>query len=138
MVVGFETDDPAAATAALILYTVYRSRDESFKVTPDMWGRIERALISSAKRATSLADLLQSLKPKLRCSTLTAPRQATYGDRWAELTDVLSSANADGVLQTAYRRASYVVLLVRDRLERERADRAAGAESRETTDTEAM
>ena len=138
MTAGFETDDAAAATAALILYTVYRSRDESFKVTPDMWGRIERALISSAKRATSLADLLQTLKPKLRCSTLAIPRGAAGAARWSELVAALGYADAGAVLRTAYRRASYVVLLVRDRLERERADRAAGAESQETTDTEAM
>ena len=138
MVVGFETDDPAAATAALILYTVYRSRDESFKVTPDMWGRIERALISSAKRATSLADLLQTLKPKLRCSTLVIPRGAAGAARWTEMVAALGYADASEVLRTAYRRASYVVLLVRDRLERERAERDGTDGAPESTDTAAM
>ena len=52
MIYGFDTQDKEAATAALIVYAIYRSRDiKRFKVSTQMWGQIERFVKSSAKRA---------------------------------------------------------------------------------------
>ena len=57
MVFGFDTGDENAGMAALLVYGVYRSRDiKRFKVTPDMWGIIERGVKSSATRAVELYD----------------------------------------------------------------------------------
>lgn len=141
---GFDTDDLDAATAALLVYVVWRSRDRArFKVTPDVWGQVERFTKSSAKRATTLPRFLEALKPRLLCATL-HPRAMEVGmtgviplvelgtGEFAQveprdgepqrefLTGVLRAANERRVLDLLYRETAWVILLVRDRLERER------------------
>jgi hypothetical protein len=141
MYYNFDTDDHAAATAALLVYAIYRSRDiKRFKVTPDMWSMIERAVKSASKRAGDLGDFIEKLKPKLHCPTI-HPRWAnTRPDgiismkimpdgsvvevqdkgRRQFLTDVLKEVDHRDVLDYLYRKTALVVLLVRDRLEREK------------------
>ena len=76
MLYGFDTDDENAAVAALCLYAIYRSRNpRRLKVTPDFWGVIERAVRSTAKRATTIPVWIEKLKPKLGCETI-SPRWA--------------------------------------------------------------
>lgn len=142
MIYGFETDDHNEATAALLVYVTYRSRDPSkFKVTPDMWGLIERAVKASAKRATSIPRFIETLKPKLSCPTL-HPRWMETGiageitltpvqgggfvqlendpDRREFLAGPINDADASAVLDVLYRETAWIVLLVRGRLEREK------------------
>lgn len=145
MYYGFDTDDRAAATAALLTYAIYRSRDRKrYKVTPDMWGQIERFVKAAAKRATTLPAFMEALKPRLACATI-HPRwmeagikgdislmartnsagQTEYvryaGPEQREfLTRVLEATEHGAVLERAYRETAWVVLLVRDRLEREK------------------
>lgn len=139
---GFQTRDQAAAVAALMVYGVYRSRDQKrFKITPDMWARIERATKSAAKRAFDLNDFVERLKPKLQCSTIN-PRWMDTGladtvtfrvdratgeiigsgaaDRRTFWVDVLDNADHRAALDTLYRKTAYVIALVRDRIEREK------------------
>lgn len=138
---GFDTDDEHAATAALIVYAIYRSRDQGrIKVTPDFWGRIERAVKATAKRAATIPDFVERLKPKLGCSTIN-PKWAKAGagglitmaadprtgelrqvsqDKREFLTQVIAEADDRAVIEAAYRHTAYVVLLVRDRIEREK------------------
>lgn len=141
MYYNFDTDDETAATAALLVYAVYRSRDpKRFKVSPDMWGMIERAVKSVAKRAADLGEFIERLKPKLMCPTIQPRWAKTIPDgmvsmkmmpdgtiaqvqdrgRRQFLTDVLQEIDQREVLDVLYRKASLVVLLVRDRLEREK------------------
>lgn len=139
MIFNFDTDQQHEAVAALLVYAVYRSRDKRFKVTPDMWGRIERAVESAAKRAEDLGEFLQRLKPKLSCPAINPKWAKVPGDlmtmkalpdgtlaqvedagRRQFLTGVLREADAFRVLECLRRKAALVVLLVRDRLERER------------------
>lgn len=43
MIYNFDTNAQHEAVSALLVYAVYRSRDRKrFKVTPEMWGQIER------------------------------------------------------------------------------------------------
>ncbi len=147
MYYGFNTTNEDAAIGALIVYGIYRSRDmKSFKVTPDMWGTIERAVKSSAKRAIDLNDFIERLKPKLRCSTIKPQymklddemismkldpetgdmvQVQDFGKRefWVEL---LEECNHEKVLDRLYNRTSLIIALVRDRLERERPLEAKG------------
>lgn len=139
---GFDTDDPHAATAALLVYVVWRSRDpRRFAITPDVWARVERFAKGSAKRATSLPDFLERLKPRLVCGTL-APRWmavglageipmvvtdegyriqvSAEGEQREFLARVIEDADAPAVLRRLSRETAWVILLVRDRLERER------------------
>ncbi len=78
---GFDTDDEPAATAALVLYVVYRSRDKArLKVTPDLWARVERALKDASKRAKTLPDLIEALKsPRRLCAPTLHPRHMQVG-----------------------------------------------------------
>ena len=141
MYYNFDTDEHRAAVAALLVYAIYRSRDtKRFKISLDMWGVIERAVTSASKRAGDLADFIQKLKPKLHCPTIqprwanTMPEgmismkmmpdgsiaQVEDKGRRQFLTDVLQEVNHREVLEYLYRKTAVVVLLVRDRLEREK------------------
>lgn len=147
MYYGFDTDDENAAIAALLVYGVYRSRDQKrFKVTPDMWGIIERAVKSSAKRAMDLHDFIEKLKPKLSCSsiqprwmdteshTLTMVQDLRDGSfvqvedkgRRKFWVEILEEIDHGPVLEILYRKTAWVIALVRDRLEREKPLEAAG------------
>ena len=142
MIYGFDTTDDAAATASLLLYAIWRSRDRKrFKITPELWGQVERFTKAAAKRAYSLPDFIERLKPRLCCDSLD-PRAMRIGasgvipllavgdgafieqDAPAEqrefLTALLDQADTKAVLTVLYRETAYAVLLVRDRLERER------------------
>ncbi len=141
MYYGFDTSDENAAVGALLVYGIYRSRDvRRFKVTPDMWAVIERAVKSCAKRALDLNDFVEKLKPKLHCDTIqprwmktTDALVSTYVDPASgeimELneegkrdfwTRLLEEADHHAVLERLYKRTSLIIALVRDRLERER------------------
>lgn len=151
MYYGFNTGDENAALGALLVYGIYRSRDvKRFKVTPDMWGIIERAVKSTAKRALDLHDFIERLKPRLMCSTLKPKWMAT--DEEALLSPVAMAVNREtgeiiqkqdkgrrqfwveileqidhqAVLDILYKKTSWVIALVRDRLERERPLEVSG------------
>lgn len=145
---NFDTSNENAATAALLVYAIYRSRNvKRFKVTPDMWGMIERAVKSASKRAGDLGDFIEKLKPKLHCETIHPRWQKT--DPFSEedkrlinmvamsdgsfveigekgkgkrqfLVGVLEEVDHRAVLDFLYRKTALVILLVRDRLEREK------------------
>lgn len=156
MIYQFDTDDQAAATAALLVYAIYRSRDaRRFKVTPDMWAQIERFTKASAKRAASIPAFIESLKPRLQCGTI-HPRWMETGIKGllpitdaaghtsyiqaAEsrefLTGVLAAADPREVLRRLYAETAWVILLVRDRLEREKPIEDRLTAAIDTTDTE--
>lgn len=142
MIYQFDTEDRHAATGALLVYAIYRSRDRRrYKVTPDMWSQIERFVKAAAKRAESLMRFVEALKPRFACGTI-HPRWMEVGvtgaiplarsghgeliqlanqpDQREFLTGVLDHADHARVLDALYHETAWVVLLVRDRLERER------------------
>ena len=149
LILQFDTEDQAAAIAALLLYATYRSRDRGrLKVTPDLWAQVERFTKASAKRAQSLPVFIETLKPRLGCGTLhprwladdsmpaRVSRVALHDRDTGALDAVMELSGAGGgrafgtgllsraperqVLDRLYRQTAWVVLLVRDRLERER------------------
>ena len=142
MIYNFDTSDENAATAAFLVYAVYRSRDmKRFKVTPSMWDTIERAVKSVAKRAEDMAEFIEKLKPKLACSSIKPKWAKTIPDGMISMiqgpdgelmeigqeqekrqfmTDLIEDADDKAVLDVLYRKAALVVLLVRDRIEREK------------------
>jgi len=147
VIYGFDTADEPSALGALLVYAIWRSRDPSrLRVTPDLWGMVERAVKSSAKRALALDDFIERLKPKLGCSSI-QPRWMRHGILPALLTvntatgevyevhderrqfnwvGLLEQADHQLVLRRLYERTSLIVALVRDRLERERPLEARG------------
>ena len=151
MIYNFDTDSRNEALAALLVYGIYRSRDmKRYKVTPDMWGQIERFAKSAAKRSVTLPDFIERLKPRLSCSTL-HPRwmktsgfaavtmyvdrstgeviqPANQGERefWVR---ELGEANHRATLKCLYQNTALVIALVRDRLEREKPLEALGLDA---------
>jgi hypothetical protein len=141
MYYNFDVDDQSSAVGALLVYTIYRSRDiKRFKVTPEMWGTIERAVKSVSKRSVDLGEFIEKLKPKLACSTIhprwaqTIPEYIISMQRMQDgtlvhvqdrgkrtfLTDVLQEVEHRLVLDILYKKTTLIILLVRDRLEREK------------------
>lgn len=141
MYYNFDTEDHGQAVAALLVYAVYRSRDKKrFKISLDMWGQLERAAKGVAKRAGDLGEFIEKLKPKLMCPTIQPRWAKTIPDgmvtmrvlddgsvaelqdqgRRQFLTDVLQEVDHKEVLEILYRKTAIVILLVRDRLEREK------------------
>jgi hypothetical protein len=151
VIYGFETEDENAAVAAMIVYVIWRSRDRAkFKITPEVWGQVERFTKDAAKRAKTLPDFIESLKKPSRMNAPTLqPRYMEVGvkgdipmvtivgedgsfkeaikfgaDRDIGLrefgTRVFERADATQVIRAAYKNTGWVVLLVRDRLEREK------------------
>lgn len=143
MIYGFDTSNEHAAMGALLIYGVYRSRDmKRFKITPDMWGIIERGVKGSATRAVELYDFIEKLKPKLSCSTL-HPRwmktdesslltmyvdsstgelmqRGAQEERRQFWVQELERADHEAVLHILRYQTARVIALVRDRLEREK------------------
>lgn len=138
MIYNFDTDDRAAATAALIVYAIYRSRDRKrFKVSPEMWGQIDRFVKASAKRATSIPRFIDGLMPRMCCPSINPKwmdvgvngRLTQFGNEFMEfpnenqrefLTGILAEVDHSDVINALYRETTWIVLLVRDRLEREK------------------
>lgn len=143
MIYGFDTDDAAAAAGAVLVYAIYRSRDtRRYRGAPDMWGQIERFVKSSAKRARSLPEFVESLKPKVACDTIhpyamrigvtgEIPMVDTGTGEYIQpatpegqrefLTQLFKNVDHRQVVDSLYRETAYIILLVRDRLEREKA-----------------
>lgn len=140
MYYNFDTSNENAAIAALLVYGVYRSRDvKRFKVSPDMWGIIERGVKSSAKRALDLTDFIEKFKPKMHCGTI-QPRHMQLNEQLLGMvqmpdgsiihkedkgkrqfwTEILEEADDETVLDVLFRKTSLVIALVRERLEREK------------------
>lgn len=144
---GFDTDSEISATGALMLYAVYRSRNtKRFKISLDMWSKIERFVKASAKRATSLSIFLDKLKPKICCESI-SPKWMEVGlkndlsllinkDKKGEIKDIVEVEGKDKqrefmtpifrkgideqVLEKLYKETTLIIMLVRERLERER------------------
>jgi hypothetical protein len=125
---GYDTDRADAAVAACIVHVIYASRDRSrFKVDTEMWARIERFVKSAAKRSGSLGIFVERLKPRLSCDTV---RPSRYDDDSRDfMTGLLSRPPCDAadIIRALYRETSLVVLLVRDRIEREKTELQAAA-----------
>jgi hypothetical protein len=147
MYYGFETENENAALGALIVYGIYRSRDmKRLKITPDIWNQIERAVKSSAKRAIDLHDFIEKLKPRLMCSglkprwmnteasTITMFVDKTTGEVYQKSdkgrrqfwVEIFESVDHQPILEVLYQKTSWIIALVRDRLERERPLETSG------------
>jgi len=143
VIFNFDTDEHETAVAALVVYAIYRSRDKRrFKVSPEMWGQIERFTKASAKRAINLPRFMDSMMPRMQCPSinpkwmevgikggLLARENSAGGTEFMEfkaddsrefMTQVLNGVDHMSVINKLYKETQWVVLLVRERLEREK------------------
>lgn len=150
---GFMTKSETKAKAALIIYAVYRSRIPSRAPSGlDMWAKIERFARSASKRSESIEQFLQLFKKRMGCETLN-PRWLkdiksanammdesgnimVFNDECrsfgVELFDTEPEEQKE-VVQTIYESTQTIILLVRDRLEREKI---AGVKEQEGEENE--
>lgn len=139
MIYSFDTNNEHAATAALIVYACYKSRDTAkFKVSPDMWGIIERSCKACSKRASTLKDFIEKFKVKVQCSTINpkytssnlsseiiirtddgfiTKKNSRSREFWCSL---IEDADNEKVLSELYNHTAFTIVLVRERLEREK------------------
>lgn len=138
MIYNFDTEKNDEATAALIVYAIYRSRDRKrFKVSPEMWGQIDRFVKASAKRAQTIPQFIDGFMPKMSCASIhpkamevaVTGRLLQVGNEFMEfkqddkrtfLTRVVADCNEKNVLNKLYKETAWIVMLVRDRLEQEK------------------
>ena len=143
MFFGFNTENSTVAAGALLVYATYKSRD--VKRGPsgyDMWEQIERFTRRAAKRADDVSDFLNKFKPLMACGTLN-PRfcktgvaannavieedgsvivkseESPHRDFMIAITEA-PQEEQEKVVDCLYSQAQRIILLVRDRLEREK------------------
>lgn len=139
MIYNFDTEKNEDAIAALVVCAIYRSRDKKmFKVSPEMWGQIERFCKASAKRALNTQQFIESFKKKMCCHSISPKwtevgvkgRLVKYGSDYIELeqdekreflTSILKDVNHKAILDILLKETSWVIALVRDRIEQEKS-----------------
>lgn len=141
MLLGFDTENEVKANAAFIIYVIYKSRDKKRGPSGvDMWGQIERFAKASAKRAEGIDDFVESFKRKMACTTIN-PRwmendTESTNARVMKNGEIMVFSNYDSrsfgldvfenerlgkeVVDCIYSKTQIIILLVRDRLEREK------------------
>lgn len=138
MIYNFDTDNRDYAICALLVYAIYRSRDKAkFKVTPEMWGQIQRFVQASAKRAKTMPQFINKLQAKMSCPAIN-PKWIEVGikgrlfnsggtlidipnkQRRGFLTEVVSYIDDEKLMEILLIETQFIILLVRDRLETEK------------------
>lgn len=146
MLFGFDTENETVAAGCLLVYAVYKSRD--VKRGPsgyDMWEQIERFTRRAAMRADEIGEFLESFKRQMACGTINPKWCSTgvvamnamqfadgsifvHGDNGSDdaprdfmISIIEASADKQQeIMDTLYEQSQRVILLVRDRLEREK------------------
>lgn len=140
MLLGFGTENEIKAKAAYIVYVIYKSRDTKRGPSGvDMWGQIERFAKASAKRSEGIDAFVNTFKRKMACATIN-PRWMKNGNatnaRVMKNNEIIVFNNVDTrtfgldvfddeesgkeVVKCIYEKTQIIILLVRDRLEREK------------------
>jgi len=144
MLFGFDTENESVAAGALLVYAVYRSRDPKRGPSGyDMWEQIERFVRRAAKRAEDVGDFLKNFKPLMGCGTINpywtktgiiamnaiqledgsiVVRGGQNGgprDFMISITEA-STEQQHAIVDALYNQTQRIILLVRDRLEREK------------------
>lgn len=131
MLFKFNTDDMTAAKAALLLYAMYKSREATSSLTgKDTWKRTAAYIKGSYLKSDSLAEFIEtfcrkakidSIKPKYL--TTDEPVMINEGE-YLKAEGVLDYKTAlfedDAVLERFNKETQYIIILVRDRLQREK------------------
>ena len=141
MLLGFETENKVKANAAFIIYVIYRSRDKKRGPSGvDMWGQIERFAKASAKRAEDIDDFVEAFKRKMACTTINPKYMKndtkSANARLLETGEIMVFSNKENrsfgldvfendelgkeIVDCIYNKTQIIILLVRDRLEREK------------------
>lgn len=144
MIYNFNTDNEIKARAAFIIYAIYKSRDVKRGPTGmDMWAQIERFAKASAKRNTDIDGFVNTFKKKMACGTVNpyflkneneiahavqnlrgeiAVFKKNDAVRSFALNIFEDEETGREVVKCIYEKTQIIILLVRDRLEREKTE----------------
>lgn len=140
MLLGFDTEDEIKAKAAFVVYVIYKSRDTKRGPSGlDMWGQIERFAKASAKRSDGIDDFVDAFKRKMACSTINPywmkkdgnATNAFFSDNNEIIVfkndnmrsfglDIFDDKDGKEIVDCLYNKTQIIILLVRDRIEREK------------------
>lgn len=129
---GFDTESPERGKAALILYTMYRSREPSSPLNGlETWTRFVSFAKGACLKSTSLAEFVDNFCKKAQIGTVKPLYLKTDGNMvvmpdGSIIEDPgvkdykLNIFAEDGLLPLIEKETQYLVLLVRERIQREK------------------
>lgn len=146
MIYGFDTDDEDHASACLIVYAAWRSRDKGrFKITPEVWSQVTGFVRAAAMTSKTLGQFADRLCKRMLAGSLSPkwleighkgeiPLAPVVGDdgklshaiQFAPDPDMREFATSvfarapRPAIDFARKETVYLIALVRDRLEREK------------------
>lgn len=123
MIYGFDTPERTQALAALLVYATWRSRDHGrYKITPEVWDQVTRFTRDAAKRSRDVPAFLNAFMPRFYCASIRPGVLGSADDGGRQfLVDLFTPGDHRPVVDCLYKTPEWIVALVRDRLERERA-----------------
>ena len=133
MLYNFSTDNLDRANAALLIYALYKSRDSSSPMTGvDTWSRVESACVGACKKSSTTSEFVTQFKRIAHVGSI-KPRYLATHERGLIRMDDGSLIADDGVKEyqipileddrvrrTIERDYPLIVMLVRERIQRER------------------
>lgn len=115
MIYDFDTDEQALADAALLVYSVYRSKSERFKISTDMWNQIARFIQSAAQGSLTVSDFLNRFSDKMKADSISSIKQGSD-----TLLSLINKMNSKEVIRRLVKEHVFVILVVRTRLDGEK------------------
>lgn len=132
MLYQFDTDSLSHAKAALLLYGMYRSRNQNSPLNGlETWDRFQTFVRGACLKANTTAEFVQAFCKKAKIDSV-KPRYLSTGEPVAipDTGELIMSANmadyrlgilADNSLLKLYNTESlYLIMLVRERIQREK------------------
>jgi hypothetical protein len=149
MIYNFDTDKKERALAALLIYAIYKSRDQTrFKVSTKMWEQVTNFSKLAAKKSENLAEFLEYFRKPMKCTTvlpkycLTEEHKGvlktdkngsiieTSGEEMKSfLTSEIENSDEKKIISTIIRETAFVIMLVRERIEIEKEFKRIGGEN---------
>lgn len=129
----FDTDDLNHARAALLLYAMYRSRENNSSLNGlDTWTRFTSYIRGACLKSSTTAEFVQEFCRKAGVGAI-KPRYLDTGDPVQLATGEMVSASGvydyharivedDSLLPIYRREGMYLTLLVRERIQREKME----------------
>lgn len=144
MQLKFDTDSLTHARAALLLYAMYKSRDNNSPLNGlETWNRFGSFMRAASLKSTTTAEFVQEFCHKAKIQSV-KPRYLNTGDPVviSETGELIMSDSVkdyrleiledNSLLRLFERESQYLIILVRERIQREKIE--GGTEDEEAED----
>ncbi len=132
MYLGFDTENLERAKASLLLYAMYRSRDDSSALNGlETWNRFANFVKGAALKSSTTAEFCDNFCRMAKISSI-KPRYLKTDDGLVKLPDgsfvqsedikdyKIEIVEDDGILPLYSKESQLLVMLVRERIQREK------------------